>query len=246
MTNDELIKAVCPIINDTGWAYYFVPDTAARAAELGLNGMEFYVIGRGGPMGDCDSSAVAAAFGYFNPAVIARAWNGAAEKIKPRDAGKAHLECCAQLGRSKFGNIANLAEFVSAADAVNNAADPDGLALYSAIKSEMLASDLPARAMQLVTVLREFRGSAHLVAIRAMGLTSKQAHFVKRPNDVKMFGWTPEDAPHIDDAVRAKMVEVEALTDALVSPAYSVLDDAGRNSLLAGATAIKAAVTQNS
>ena len=244
MNNDELVKAVCPLINDTGWAYYFVPETVAKATELGLNGMEFYVIGRGGPLGDCDSSAVAAAFGYFNPVVIARAWNGASAKVKPRDAGRAHLECSAQLGRAKLGGVANLDAFVKAADAVNNAADPDGLALYSAIKSETLASDVPARAMQLVTVLREFRGSAHLVAIRAMGLTSKQAHFVKRPDDVKMFGWTPEDAPHIDDSVRAKMVEVEALTDALVSPAYSVLDDAGRNALLAGATAIKAAVTQ--
>jgi hypothetical protein len=100
--------------------------------------------------------------------------------------------------------------------------------------------------MQLVSVLREFRGSAHLVAIRALGLTAKQAHFVKRPNDTKMFGWTPEDAPYIDDEVRAKMLEVEALTDKIVAPAFGVLDEAGRDALLAGAQAIKAAVTQSS
>jgi len=244
MNNDELVKAVCPLINDTGWAFYFVPDTVAKAAELGLNGMEFYVLGRGGPLGDCDSSAVAAAFGYFNPAVIARAWDGAAAKVKPRDAGKAHLECSAQLGRAKLGDVAKLDAFVKAADAVNNAADADGLALYAAIRSEPLASDTAGRAMQLVSVLREFRGSAHLVAIRALGLTAKQAHFVKRPNDTKMFGWTPEDAPYIDDEVRAKMLEVEALTDKIVAPAYGVLDDAGRDALLAGAIAIKAAVIQ--
>lgn len=244
MNNDELIKAVCPLINDTGWAYYFAPDTVAKATELGLNGMEFYVLGRGGPLGDCDSSAVAAAFGYFNPAVIARAWDGAVSKVKPRDAGKAHLECSAQLGRAKLGSVANLEAFVKAADAVNNAADADGLALYAAIKSEPLVSDTAGRAMQLVTVLREFRGSAHLVAIRALGLTAKQAHFVKRPNDIKMFGWTTEDTPQIDDDVHAKMLEVEALTDKIVAPAFGVLDDAGRNALLAGAQAIKAAVSQ--
>lgn len=246
MNNDELVKAVCPLINDTGWAYYFVPDTVAKATELGLNGMEFYVLGRGGPMGNCDSSAVAAAFGYFNPTVIAKAWDGASAKVKPRDAGKAHLECSAQLGRAKLGSVANLEAFVKAADAVNNSADPDGLALYAAIRSEPLASDTAGRAMQLVTVLREFRGSAHLAAIRALGLTAKQAHFVKRPNDIKMFGWTPEDSPLIDDVVRAKMLEAEALTDKIVSPAYAVLDDDGRNALLAGAQAIKAAVTQSS
>ncbi len=246
MNNDELVKAVCPLINDAGPAFYFVPDTVAKAAELGLNGMEFYVLGRGGPLGDCDSSAVAAAFGYFNPSVIARAWDGASAKVKPRDAGKAHLECSAQLGRAKLGNVANLDAFVKAADSVNNSADPGGLALFAAIRSEPLASDTAGRAMQLVTVLREFRGSAHLVAIRALGLTAKQAHFVKRPDDLKLFGWAPEDAPHIDDEVRAKMLEVEALTDKIVAPAYGVLDDAGRDALLAGAIAIKAAVTQSS
>lgn len=239
MTNEELVQEVCPLINDTGWAYYFAPVTMAKGAELGLNGMEFYVVGRGGPMGDCEGAAVAAAFGYFNPATIGRAWDSAKAKVAPRIAGKAHLECSAILGRTKFADIPNLASFVEAADAVNSAANPDGLTLYAAIKSEPLASDVLGRAMQLVTVLREFRGSAHLLAVRAAGLDSKTAHFVKRPNDIKMFGWTEDDAPHIDDAVRQKMNEAEALTDRLVAPAYGVLDESGLAALLAGARAIK-------
>jgi hypothetical protein len=134
------------------------------------------------------------------------------------------------------------AAFVAAADAVNNAADPDGLTLYAAIKTEPLVSDLPGRAMQLVTVLREFRGSAHLLALRAMGIDSKTAHFVKRPNDVKMFGWTEADAPVIDDDLRARMVAAEELTDKLVAPAYGVLNAQERKDFLAGAQAIAAAL----
>lgn len=243
MTPLDLVRQACPIINDTGWAYYFTPETQAKGAELGLKGPMFYFAGRGGVLGDCDADVVTAAFGYFNPAVIRRAWESATSIRPAREIGRAHFECCADLGRQKLGGVANLAAFVEAADAVNEAAEPDGLALYAAFKAEPLAQDLAGRAMQLVAVLREFRGSAHLIAVRASGLTTKQAHFSKRPNDVAMFGWTPEDAPVLDDAVANKMKAAEDLTDQIVLPAFSVLDDAGARALLDGARAIKAAVS---
>jgi len=239
---EDFVREACPLIGNSGWAYYFAPHTVAKGAELGLVGMEFYVAGRGGPLGVCDGAALAAAFGYFNPAVSGGAWESAKAKVAPRIAGKAHLECCAEHGRNKLSNIPGLAAFVAAADAVNNATDPDGLTLYAAIKTEPLVSDLPGRAMQLVTVLREFRGSAHLLALRAMGIDSKTAHFVKRPNDAKMFGWTEADAPVIDDDLRARMVAAEELTDRLVAPAYGVLNEHGRQDFLAGAQAIAAAL----
>ena len=126
---------------------------------------------------------------------------------------------------------------------MNDAADPVGLALYSGIKSEPLADDLPARAMQLVTVLREFRGSAHLIAIRAAGLDAKTAHFIRRPADIGMFGWTDADAPEITDVEVAKLAAADAITDQLVLPAYSVLDEAGRDALVTGLDRIAAALT---
>lgn len=243
MTNEELVQEVCPIFSSTGWAHYFAPETHAKGSELGLNGMEFYVIGRGGPLGDCEGPAVAAAFGYFNPAIITKAWDSAKAKVAPRVAGKTHLECSANLGRAKLADIPHLAEFVIAADAVNEATNPDGLSLYAAVKAEPLATDTAGRAMQLITILREFRGSAHLLAVRATGLDSKTAHFVKRPNDIKMFGWSEDDAPHIDESVHRMMLEAEVLTDRLVTPAYGVLDESGRAALLAGAQAVKTALS---
>lgn len=243
MTNDELIEQVCPLINDTGWAYYFTPTTMARGAELGLKGPQFYFIGRGGLLGNCDSSVVAAAFGYFNPDVVKRAWDSSRQVIDPLVAGRAHLECSAVTGREKLSNVANLDSFIDAANKVNDAANPEALALYSAFRSEPLVSDNPGRAMQLVSVLREFRGSAHLVAVRAMGLTGKQAHFIKRPNDIAMFGWSAEDAPQIDDDARRRLDEAEQLTDRIVAPAFAVLNEKERADLLAGAEAIKQALS---
>lgn len=243
MTNEELIAQVCPLINDTGWAYYFTPSTVARGTELGLKGPQFYFVGRGGLLGNCDSSVVAAAFGYFNPDVIKRAWDTSCQVVDPIVAGRAHLECSAVTGREKLSGVANLKSFIAAADKVNDAANPEALALYAAFRSEKLASDIPGRAMQLTSVLREFRGSAHLVAVRAMGLSGKQAHFIKRPNDVAMFGWTAEDAPQIDDDARRRLVEAEKLTDQIVAPAFAVLNNQERADLLAGAQAIKQALS---
>jgi hypothetical protein len=135
-----------------------------------------------------------------------------------------------------------LNEFTAAMEKVFNAADTDGLALFAAYKSMPLAEDTPARAMQLAVSLREFRGSAHLIAIRAVGLTSKQAHYVKRPNDMKNFGWGEDDTPLVDDQVRALMVQAENLTDDLCIPAYAVLNDAERKALVAGVKAFEAAL----
>ena len=242
MTNEELVNTVCPILNDNGWKYYFTPNAIEVSKSMGLKGMEFYVAGRGGCMGDCEGSVVAAAFGYFNPVIINAAWNLATAKQPARVIGDAHYEVAAHLGREKLTDLPGLTEFTAAMEKVFNAADPDGFALFAAFKSMPLAQDTPGRAMQLAASLREFRGSAHLIAIRAVGLTSKQAHYVKRPNDVKGFGWGEDDAPLVDDAVRALMVEAEKLTDALCIPAYAVLNDAERKALVDGTKAFEAAL----
>ncbi len=243
MNNKELLDAVCPTIAVVGAAYYFTPETLAAGKELGLGGMEFYVQGRGGQLGNTDGLAVAAAFGYFSPALIKSVWDAACAKCEPRKAGTAHFEAAAQHGRAKLSGLANLDAFVAAMDKVNNAADPEGLGLYAAIRTEELASDAPARAMQLLAVLREFRGSAHLVALRASGVPGKVAHASKRPDMWKQFGY-PEDAmPVIDDAVKAKLRQAEDLTDALVEPAYAVLNDAERAALVAGVQAAKDALS---
>jgi len=177
MTNEELVSIVCPIFNDNPYKYYFSPSTITVGKSLGLKGMEFYVAGRGGALGDCQGTVVAAAFGYFNPIIINAAWTLAIAKHPARALGSAHYECAAVAGREKLSALPNLAEFVAAMEKVFDAMDPDGLALFAAFKSLPLVDDLPGRAMQLAASLREYRGSAHLVAVRASGVSAIQAHF---------------------------------------------------------------------
>ena len=242
MTDEELISIVCPIINDNSYKYYFSQSTIDTGKSLSLKGMEFYVAGRGGALGDCEGSVVAAAFGYFNPIIINAAWTLAIAKHPARTIGSMHYECAAVVGREKLSALPNLAEFVSAMQKVFDAMDPDGLALFAAFKSLPLVNDLPGRAMQLAASLREYRGSAHLVAVRASGVSGIQAHFIKRPKDMKNFGWSESEYPIVNDETRARMVAAEKLTDALCIAPYSVLNETERASLVAGARAFEAAL----
>jgi hypothetical protein len=193
-------------------------------------------------MGNTDPEAVAAAFGYFKPALLKSVLDAANAKSEPRVTGTAFMNACATLSRAKLSGLSNLDAFVAALDKVNNAADGDGLALYAAINTEKLADDAAGRALQLIAILREYRGSAHLVALRAAGLDSKTAHYMKRPDMWKQFGYTEEEAPVITDAIKAARAEAENITDRIVEPAYAVLSDAERTVLVDGLKEVKAAL----
>ncbi len=240
MDSMDLVQTACPKIGSLGAAFYFDPDTVALGKENGLDGFRFYFLGRGGVLGDVEPRVVQSAFGYFEPGLIAKIWNSARETMAPRDAGRLYLTAAHAFGRNKFGAIAGLDAYNEAAQAVADAANPAALGLFAALSAEPLADDAPARAMQLTALLRELRGSVHLVALRASGVDDSVAHAIKRPDDVPTFGWS--EVPAITAADRAAYNKAEALTDELVLPAYSVLDDAGAAALLAGLEAMEGAL----
>jgi len=237
----ELVATACPKIGALGGAFYFVPETVSKGKELGLDGFRFYFIGRGGVLGDVESPVVASAFGYWNPGLVDKMWTSAREKLAPRDGGRAYMACAHDFGRAKYSAVDGLDAFCAAAEKVVAAADRAALALFAGTAAEPLADDLPARAQQLLTVLREFRGSAHLVAVLASGVEPKVAHAIRRPEMVKPFGWE-EGSIEPSDADHAALAASDALTDELVTPAYSVLDASEAQALVAGLTACEAAV----
>lgn len=230
----ELVSIAAPIIADTGMAYYFTPETLAVGAEHGMDGLAWYVYGRGGPMGDTDPATVAAAFGYFNPKVIANAWSVGIANIPPLQAGAEYLRCGAEFGRARLGELENIEAIADALTKVEAAADPQSLSLYAAYAPMPVVDDAPGRTVQLLTKLRELRGSAHLLALRAQGIDPRTAHFVKRPEMYKMFGWDPDNPPQVDEAMADKMAAAEAMTDRIVTPAFDVLDETERDTLATG------------
>lgn len=244
MTTDALISQACPKIGDQGAAFYFAPPTLARGEELGLDVFSFYFLGRGGVLGDVESAVVASAFGYFNPVLVASMWDAATKVLAPRQGGREYVRCCQEFGRQRLADVRGLEAFCAAAGAINAAAaaKPAGLALYAGWAAEPLADDPPAQAMQLLADLRELRGSAHLVGVLASDLDPATAHFMKRPEMYGTFGWEDANPPEVTQVHRDRLAAAEALTDRLVTPAFSVLDQAGERSLLDGLAGIEAAL----
>lgn len=240
MTPEELVAATAAPINKLGAAYYFDPSTLSHGKEqLGLDGMRFYFLGRGGALGDVEAPAVASAFGYFAPPIVEKMWNSARETCSPRAAAEAALECNANIGRAKLADVEGLAEFCEAAEQVVADVNPAALSLYAGVASFDLPEDLPGRAMQQCVIHRELRGSAHLAAVIAAGLHPGVAHAIRRPDDVATFGW-PEDI-EITDADRAKLETVDEQTDAMSASHYASLSDEQRAAFVAGVEAIAAA-----
>ncbi len=241
MTPLELVQRVSPTIASAGSAFYFVPATLERGKEAGLDGFRMYALGRGGVLGDVEAPVVTSAFGYFNPGLVDKIWNSAKETMAPRDAGRMYMECCADHGRTHLGDVEGLDAFNAAAEKVIGAVDLSALALFAAISAEPKVDDAAGRAMQNIAVLRELRGSVHLVAIAAHGLTAEMAHRVKRPGDVETFGWAAGVEPSDED--RAKWDAAEALTDELLCSPWSVLDDAEADAVVSAVDAIGAALS---
>ncbi len=236
---DELIASVSPGIATAGWAFYFIPETLERGRGIGLDGFRFYFLGRGGVLGDVEAPVVASAFGYFEPGLVEHMWNTGRERVEPREAGKAYLECAHEMGRARLPDAdPRLGAYCDAAQAVVEAAEPAGLALFAGVLGEPLPEDVAARAVHLTVALRELRGSAHLLAVRASGLSPRVAHFLRRPDDFAMFGWKEGDVPQVGDDERRRLATADTLTDELVRPAFGVLDEKGAAALVEGVRAL--------
>lgn len=237
----QVLKAAAPRIGGIGGAFYFVPETLAVGREHGLDGYRFYFLGRGGVLGDVEAQVVESAFGYFHPALVAKMWNTGRERtsLTPSEASRVYLRCAHDYGRAHFGDLPGLAEFCEAASAVNDASSSAGIPLYAAIAAEPMPDDVPARAMHLTTVLRELRGSAHLIAILATeGIDPATAHGIRRPGYWTTFGYSEDTVPAGTDEQRAALAAAEELTDRMVAPAFDALDAAGRTALVDGLVAM--------
>lgn len=227
----EIMRAT-EAIGSIGAAFYFHPDTLARGKEAGLDGFRLYVLGRGGVLGDVEPGVVHAAFGYFHTDLIDRIWNTARERMSPREAARLYFSCGHELGRAKFADIDGLDGFVDAASEVIGAVEGASMPLFAGMRAEPVPEDAPAAAMHQSMVLREMRGSAHLLAVAACGLQTPVAHAIKRPGDVAMFGY--DEAPEVTDDDRARWHRAEELTDELLEPAYAGLSDGQATALVNG------------
>jgi hypothetical protein len=236
----EIAIAIAPKTGDIGSAFYFHPDTLAMAKSNGLDGFRMYFLGRGGVLGDVEPAVVSSAFGYFEPGLLAHMWNTAKAVMAPRDAARAYMAANHELGRAALAGVEGLDAYADAAAAVVDSVDVGGYPLFAGVRAEPVPADPPARAIHLAMVMRELRGSVHLAAVRAAGMTTLTAHAIKRPTEVELFGW--KQSPDVTDDDRARHATAESTTNDMLAASFGVLDDVGAAALCTGTDAIHAAL----
>jgi hypothetical protein len=220
-------------VHELGGAFAEDPKTLRRARQLGLTGWAFYVAGRGGALGNVRPDTVAAALGFISADAVRDGWEAARRVADAEKIAEQHLEECCRWGREKLSGFAGLTRLISLTEPVVLAADGAGLPLFAAWRSMPVPEEGPgARAAVLVKLLREHRTGAHLVAIRAGGLTPLEAIIVGQEGEAGAiaYGWQPPFPPA--GPLMRKRIWVDAITDRIVGEAYRVLDVPERGELL--------------
>jgi len=223
LTALETARRIAGPIGEIGGKWMLSPEVLGPSKDYGYpNGFAYYAVGRGGVLGDVDAGVVIAAFGFFEPGLVRKMWDIGAAVEGPRASARRYGQACAEFGREHLSEFANADRFVELADHLVDGASVVGLPLFAGWRAEQRPRFTAGRAYFLAHVLREWRGSAHVVAAAASGLSPLEAILTQGGVDrAKMFGWGEsfDDVGHLVD----QRADAELSTDRICAAALDSL-----------------------
>lgn len=245
MTPDAVASATATAVSSLPSHFMTDPDTYARGAELGFDGLDFYTAGRGGALGDVSGDVVAAAFVFFRPATVRDAWERARKVTAPAEAARHFAGAGHAWADAHLTDDADLDRLADLLGTMIVGANPAGAPLFAAWRDQPEPGpDRPrARVLHRLNVLRELRGALHGAAVLAHGLTPHQAVSIRQPYMLGIFGWG-DPHPDVEGGTdQSEWAASEAATDRALAPVYGSLDETERvelRDLLATLDATKA------
>lgn len=162
---------------------YFAPEGAERYAAVGLQGRRMaYFASRAAALGPVPAEAVVATFFNFNPALVRRSIPAAWQLVEPHSVLEARLEVADLALRRAFGEAVAGPEFAEVVELARRAAEtacerPEGRPLFAGHASlPWPQPDAPHLVLwHAQTLLREFRGDAHVATLLLEGLSGIEA-----------------------------------------------------------------------
>jgi len=205
------------------WTGGFIQESAtfARGAELGFEGMDFYVGGRGGALGDVPADVVVAVFTFFGSELVRDAWDRARKVMPPREAARAWADAAHAWARALPGDF-NWARLGELAGRVVANAPEQGAPLFAGWRTLTEPGDAPALAVHRMNALREPRGALHAAAVLTVGLTPADAVAAFNARLLPVLGWpaaTGDPAP-----LKERWQLAEARTDRMFGRHLGVLE----------------------
>jgi hypothetical protein len=204
--------------------------TYAHAAELGFEGADFYIAGRGSALGDVPASVVTAALVFFSPDVVEPAWERSAGVMSRRETA---LEWAGGLHEyaSEHDTVGvDWEQLATLLGRIVAFAPVAGAPLFAGWRELPEPEDAPALAYHRLNALRELRGALHGAAVLTVGLTPAEAIAVRTPDMARSFGWA--DVPDDPAPFNERWALAEARTDRMFGRQLGVLDGDERETLV--------------
>lgn len=230
-------------INGLGTHFMMDMATYAYGATLGFDGVDFYLSGRGGALGEVPADVVAAAFVFFNPQTIRDGWERSAAVMPRLQAAAEFAGVGHRWAEEHVPADFDAARLAELAGRLGQAASPACAPLFAGWRAlpEPDADRAAALALHRVNVLRELRGGLHGAAVISQGIHPHAAVARRTPYMLGIFGW---DEPHPEATdVRDAWRQAQAATEAAVAPAFEALEPVEREEFVELATSLQAAVT---
>ncbi|MGO9522072.1 MAG: SCO6745 family protein [Mycobacterium sp.] len=203
------------------------PETFAESIAAGYdNPLAGYVAGRGGVLGEASGGTVSSVFAVFEPNSLRALWEEGVAVRGAAGAAELYWNQTAGFGRKYLAGAQGLDRFAELGEKIIAAAPDAGLPLYAGWRTMPRADDAPARALQVMFVLRELRGSVHFNALSISGIGAVEAHILnKGPEYTKMFGWSEPFADGADK--KDRYAEVEETTNRRMAEIFAAALDHG-------------------
>lgn len=233
---------------------YFVPEAKEVYDGIGLRGGRMgYFASRAAPMGAVTAEVVVATFFNFAPESVRKAIPAAWELASPEKVVQARLEVADRALRRLVPEVVDFPDVVEAAQLVRDATTDlplEARALYAGHASLAWPEQPHLALWHGTTLLREFRGDGHLMALTVEGITGLDAVTLdvaagssKMPREMLQVtrGWSDEAWLGSQESLRARgligadgavteagaaaKARVEALTDELARAPWERLGE---------------------
>ena len=219
----SLRDAIEPIATICFWSE---PAYDAYAAQ-GLDFLAGYVWGRASVLGEPEAPVVAAAFGVFEPGLIAGLYDAGRQACSLADVRSAKESGAVAALRHVLGDV-DVEPVVAVLSRAAAAASPTGRALHAGLTALPWPTTPLGRLWHVCSVLREHRGDGHLAAYVAAGLTGLEANLLTEAR----VGWEPLSytgsrgwSPEAMHQGAAGLAERGLLADGALTPAGHRLRD---------------------
>ncbi|MGW3961091.1 SCO6745 family protein [Amycolatopsis sp. NPDC005003] len=159
---------------------YFAPEAAAAYRELGLTGRAGYFASRSAALGAVPAPVVIATFYNFNPALVRESITTAWSATDPAAVLAARYAAADQALRGVLGDAIGSPEMRRAAALLRDAAevvadDVTGRPLFAGHAALPWPTEPHLVLWHAQTLLREYRGDAHVAALLTAGLSGIEA-----------------------------------------------------------------------